>query len=100
MTRHANSSGGEVRSIKRALIVLNALAEHRGGLILTDLVAIIDLPKSTTHRILTTLESGQYVQFDNTNQCWSIGTKLRDLTMRLNKIENLDAPGDQPLSDP
>ncbi len=47
--------------LKRTLMLLNYLRDHPEGQSLTDLVAVLDIPKTTVFRILKTLEECDYV---------------------------------------
>ena len=61
-----------VQALDRGLILLNALAKA-GSATLTELSQSVDLPASSAHRLLGTLENHGYVGFDETDQTWSIG---------------------------
>jgi IclR family acetate operon transcriptional repressor len=66
-------SGPVVRSLVRALSILNSLAECPNGVSLTELAQQVGLSTSTTHRLLTTLEEQRYVRFDHTTRFWTMG---------------------------
>lgn len=66
-------STGQVRSLTRALSLLRHLAESGDGLTLTELSEAAGLPPSTTHRLLTTLESERFVRPDPQAGVWRIG---------------------------
>jgi DNA-binding IclR family transcriptional regulator len=55
-------NGASVRSIERALDMLEALSEEKDGLGVTELSSRIGLNKSTVHRILQTLAKRGYVE--------------------------------------
>ena len=65
----------QVQSLTRALAILTQLSERDGGLILTDLAHLCDLPTSTTHRLLTTLENNRFVRFNRSSNLWSVGVQ-------------------------
>ena len=67
------SQGQAVRSLVRALSILNSLAECPNGASLTELAQQVGLSTSTTHRLLTTLEEQRYVRFEHTARLWMIG---------------------------
>jgi len=75
----APKSGAErspqVQSLTRALIILEILSEYDGGLTLTELARLCELPTSTTHRLLTTLENRRFVRFNRASNLWSIGVQ-------------------------
>ena len=66
-------SSGQVRSLTRALTLLRHLAESGDGMSLTELSESASLPPSTTHRLLTTLESERFVRPDPQGGLWRIG---------------------------
>jgi IclR family transcriptional regulator, acetate operon repressor len=66
---------GQVQSLARGLNVLQQLAESVGGLTLTEVAARVDLPNSTTHRLLTTLEQNGFVHQDTQLRRWQIGVQ-------------------------
>jgi IclR family acetate operon transcriptional repressor len=66
-------SSGQVRSLTRALTMLRHLAESGDGMSLTELSEAASLPPSTTHRLLTTLESERFVRPDPQGGLWRIG---------------------------
>lgn len=66
-------SDGPVQSVDRALLILEALAQHEGGLRLTDLAREMELAPSTTHRLLTALEYRGFAQLDPQHGRWHIG---------------------------
>jgi IclR family acetate operon transcriptional repressor len=65
----------QVQSLTRALTILEKLADHDGGLTLTELAHLSELPTSTTHRLLTTLEIKRFVRFKRTSNLWSVGVQ-------------------------
>ena len=50
------NAAASVRSVQRALDLLFQLAEHPGGVSLQRLADEVGFSKSTTHRLLATLE--------------------------------------------
>ena len=66
-------SSGQVRSLTRALTLMRHLAASGDGMTLTELSEAAGLPPSTTHRLLTTLESERFVRPDPQIGLWRIG---------------------------
>ena len=66
---------GGVQSVDRALQIIETLAEDDEGYRLTDLAIRTGLSPSTVHRLLTTLESRRFVQFDREESKWHIGAQ-------------------------
>jgi IclR family acetate operon transcriptional repressor len=67
-----DSKLSRVQALDRGLILLRELADV-GSVTLTDLALKIDMPPSSTHRILFTLLSHGLVEFDEETQEWQIG---------------------------
>lgn len=68
-------NSGIVQSIDRALRVLEVLSGCDDGVRLVDLARSAELPVSTTHRLLLTLENRQFVQFDRASGLWAVGAR-------------------------
>ncbi|UPJ61162.1 IclR family transcriptional regulator C-terminal domain-containing protein [Bradyrhizobium sp. 192] len=66
---------GGVQSVDRALSILETLAEDDEGYRLSDLAVRTGLSASTVHRLLATLESRRFVQFDRTQSKWHVGSR-------------------------
>ncbi|MEP6655697.1 MAG: IclR family transcriptional regulator C-terminal domain-containing protein [Betaproteobacteria bacterium] len=72
---HAREHDGTVQSLLRAIALLEILAEDDEGYRLVDLAARAGLSTSTTHRLLTTLEQKQFVQFSRDSSLWFVGVR-------------------------
>lgn len=68
------SETGTVQSLDRALRILAIVAEG-SGLSLSEIAEASGLAASTAYRMLTTLENHGMVEFDKTDQLWSIGVE-------------------------
>lgn len=68
------SEAGTVQSLDRALRILAIVAEG-SGLSLSEVAEASGLPAPTAYRMLTTLENHGMVEFDKTDQLWSIGVE-------------------------
>lgn len=65
---------GCVQSLVRAFGILDELAQA-GGAGLSEIARKVGLPRSTVHRMLTTMEAMRYVEFDRDINQWSVGVK-------------------------
>src|SRR5260370_15919814 len=63
---------GGVQSVDRALSIIETLSEDDEGYRLSDLAVRTGLSTSTVHRLLATLESRRFVQFDRTELKWHL----------------------------
>lgn len=63
---------GQVQSLVRAFGILDELCKA-DGITLGDLAAATDLPRSTVHRLLTTLEALDYAGYDSKSCKWFVG---------------------------
>lgn len=61
-----------IRALDKGLMLLKDLAKS-GSVTLTELAERIDMPPSSTHRILTTLQNQGFADLDEASQEWSIG---------------------------
>lgn len=68
-------SSSHVKSLTRALSILDALAQNNEGLTLTALARTVELPLSTAHRLLTTLQHRRFARFDPLTMSWQIGVQ-------------------------
>ncbi len=66
-------------TVERALILLELVSEKGEGVALAELVKEVDLPKTTIYRLLETLKSRNYVQFDPSTDKYSIGLKTLEI---------------------
>lgn len=71
---HEARDGG-VQSVDRALSILETLSEDDAGYRLSDLAVRTGLSASTVHRLLATLESRRFVQFDRAQSKWHVGVR-------------------------
>ncbi|WP_404558970.1 IclR family transcriptional regulator [Bradyrhizobium niftali] len=71
---HEARDGG-VQSVDRALSILETLSEDDEGYRLSDLAVRTGLSASTVHRLLATLESRRFVQFDRAESKWHVGVR-------------------------
>ncbi|SFB05206.1 transcriptional regulator, IclR family [Poseidonocella pacifica] len=63
---------GSIQALDRALSVLQSLAAQ-GRVKLTDLALEVGIPTATAYRILTTLHSRGFVDFEEATQSWKVG---------------------------
>ncbi|WP_116474764.1 IclR family transcriptional regulator [Zobellella maritima] len=68
-----SGSGSQVQSLSRALLLLERLADSDMGMSLTEVAGSLGLAPSTTHRLLNSLRSHDFVDVDESQGLWSIG---------------------------
>jgi IclR family KDG regulon transcriptional repressor len=68
-----------VRSVERALAILGCFDDDHPLLGITEISAQLNLPKSTIHRILATLEAWGFVQQDEVSCRYQLGLRLFEL---------------------
>ena len=71
---HGPAENSSVQSLDRALRILAIIADG-DGLSLSEVAAASGLAASTAYRMLTTMEGHGMVEFDRTDQLWSIGVE-------------------------
>jgi IclR family KDG regulon transcriptional repressor len=74
-----------VKSLVKALRILNALGDCSSGLGITELSGTVKAPKSTVHRLVATMESAGYVVFDAPTSKYVLGTRAARLGEHLNQ---------------
>lgn len=68
----ATPAGGTVLALERGLVVLGALAKLHSAT-LSDLAQQVNMPASTTHRLLGTLQKHGFADFETERQEWTVG---------------------------
>lgn len=63
---------GRVQTLVRAFGVLDEIAKAE-AMSLTEIAQLVNLPRSTTHRLLSTMQALRYVEFDRNTNRWRIG---------------------------
>jgi IclR family transcriptional regulator, KDG regulon repressor len=86
-----------VKSLMKALRILDALGDHPSGLGITDLSNMMKAPKSTVHRLIATLEAAGYAVFDPPTSKYVLGSRVARLGEQLNTQSPLLAFGVQTL---
>jgi IclR family acetate operon transcriptional repressor len=81
----------QVQSLTRGLSILEALAKAEAGISLTEIAQRVDLPPSTTHRLLSTLEKMGYVYQSEELGHWYVG--LQAFTVGSGFLANRDFVG-------
>lgn len=71
-----SGSSTSVRSVARAVAILEQFTLDRPTLTLTEIATGIDLSKSTTHRLLGTLEELGFLELDGATRRYRLGLKL------------------------
>ena len=71
----ASDATGQVQSLTRGLSILECLGLAEGGLTLTDIGQRVQLPPSTVHRLLATLEKMGYVYQAGEQGRWYVGVQ-------------------------
>jgi DNA-binding IclR family transcriptional regulator len=71
----------QVKSAERVIRILEVLSGEPDGLTFAGLLATTDIPKSSLHALLFTLQEAAVVQLDNRTRRYSPGSKLWELAM-------------------
>lgn len=73
-----NKNSYNIPSVNKVNEVLDYLAEH-GSSSLTQIYVDLNFPKSSTYKLLKTLESLRYVRYEQNTQTYLLGMKLLEL---------------------
>lgn len=78
-----------IQSINRASLIIEAIAKHNNSISLTELSKIVDLHKSTVHRILKTLIDIGYVHQTKIDSHYELTIKLFEIGSSVIRNNNL-----------
>ncbi|MDI3257029.1 MAG: IclR family transcriptional regulator [Kyrpidia sp.] len=84
----ASSGEDTVKSVDRALVILERVSRRKEGAGITELAADVGMYKSTVHRLLTTLVRRGYVRQDRETGRYKLGYAILDMASRL--LESVD----------
>jgi len=77
-----------VQTIERVSLILDILGQCPQGISVRDLSEKVELPKGTTHRLLSSLAYFDYVRQDSLNKNYHLGFKLVELgSLLINHID-------------
>lgn len=96
-TARVSGRNRPVKSLTKALRILDTLGDHPSGLGITDLSKVVKAPKSTVHRLIATLEAAGYAVFDSTAAKYTLGSKVTRLGEQLSAQSPLLTFGVQTL---
>jgi DNA-binding IclR family transcriptional regulator len=83
--RSTRKTARPVKSLVKALRILDALGDRPGGMGITDLSGALKAPKSSVHRLMATLEAVGYVVFDITTEKYVLGSRVAKLGEQLSQ---------------
>jgi len=89
------SSVSTLQSVDRAITVLKALGDATSDLGVTGLSQRLGFPKSTVHRLLTTLEQGELVEQDPATEKYRLGiglVRLAELVLMRMDLQQVAQP--------
>ncbi len=85
MRRAASKNKYPVKSLVKALQILDALAKQPSGCGITELSEMLRIGKSTVHRLLATLKEEGYVVFHPVNSRYILGGRIAKLAQQLSE---------------
>jgi IclR family transcriptional regulator, KDG regulon repressor len=77
-----------VKSVSRALDIIDIVSSNKGGLGVTEIANQIDINKSSVYRILTTLVQYGYIEQDQETSRYKLGYKFLEMSSKL--LESID----------
>ena len=66
----------EIRSVTKAIRLLDMLGQGNGAYGVSELARLVDMDKSSVSRMLRTLEQAGYVEQDSVTQRYSLGLNI------------------------
>lgn len=85
-------SAGEakVKSADRVMAILDLLGE-RGSLTFAEIAAELELPRSSAHALLRTMERRHYLRHDDASSSFRLGSRIWELARSRHELEDLRA---------
>lgn len=83
-----SAAGGAVKSADRVLAILDLLAE-REALTFSEIVAALELPKSSVHNLLQTMIDRDYVAYDAAAKSYGLGIRVWQIGRARRDVEHL-----------
>ncbi|MTI79673.1 MAG: IclR family transcriptional regulator [Firmicutes bacterium] len=74
-------------AVDRALLLLEMVANNKGGTTLTEMAKELNMPKSTAHRLLETLKARGFVEYQENSERYIIG--LKSVEVGVSGLRNL-----------
>lgn len=74
--KEASGDGSSGSAVLRAISILEAISRHQDAPQLADICRLVELPKATVYRILTTLEHAGYVCKEPGSKSYTCGGRL------------------------
>jgi IclR family acetate operon transcriptional repressor len=87
MMEEINSGG----MLAKGLTLLVVLGQYPDGIALSELARQVNMPVSTVHRLLATLNSFGFVHFDAAYRRYSLGLRLFELSHQVTLVHGLSA---------
>jgi hypothetical protein len=78
----------KLNTVDKALRAIELLSENPRGLRLSEMSAILDIPQSSLHHVLSTLSPFDYVQQDPETKKYSLGFRFLEISKRI--LDNMD----------
>lgn len=80
-----------MQSVDRIVKILELLSKYKDGVGIKEISESIDLPLSTTHRIISSLKGHGYIEQDNVTKKYKIGVQILSLAIKsLNNMNIID----------
>lgn len=87
MSTRAKPAPGAVKSADRVMTILDLVGEH-GAMTFTDIVAELELPKSSAHSLLATMTERGYLEHDPARRTYALGIRVWQLARTRRDIED------------
>jgi IclR family transcriptional regulator, KDG regulon repressor len=85
---HSTGNQTSHSTADRVLQLLEYISKKRGGITLTELVKELEIPKSTAHRLLETLKTQKFIDFEADTDMYRIG--LKTIEIGVSGLKNLE----------
>ncbi len=88
VTAISGARDGRVKSADRVMAVLDLVAEH-GALGFSEIAERLELPKSSAHSLLATMQARGYLALNPERRAYGLGVRIWELAQSFHGIEDL-----------
>jgi DNA-binding IclR family transcriptional regulator len=79
MEKHLDPTNNCAGSLARGLVVLECFSPRRDSFTLADLAKLLDIPKSSLHRVVKTLSQMNYLRYEEQSKRYYLGMRVLSL---------------------
>jgi IclR family transcriptional regulator, pca regulon regulatory protein len=85
---HRTSEATPANSLVRGLLVLECFSPHKDNFTLAELSRLVDIPKSSLHRVVKTLSRMDYLRYEEQSKRYHLGVRV--LSLGFNVLQSME----------